>query len=67
MARKSKQEKINEKRIETAFYAVSFGIQIPIMDLPKIMNLGRKIISEGGDDDKLKEELKKFVEEIAHK
>jgi hypothetical protein len=66
MARQSKQEKAIEKRVEAAYYASCSGIQINMMDIPKVFKVGAQIVSEGADDATLQAKLRAFVDTIRH-
>ena len=64
MARQSKQDKLNDKRIEQAYYATCTGITIPMMSIPKVFAEGRKALAEGCDDATLRERIRAYVETI---
>ena len=51
MARKTKAEKAADKLVEQAYYRHFDRVQVNIMDLGKIMNIGRTAIAEGRDLD----------------
>jgi hypothetical protein len=52
-------------RIEKAYYASCKGVQIKIMDIPKVWKIGEQIVLTGGDDLMLQAGLRKFVDQIA--
>lgn len=54
----------NEKRVAMAFYAVAFGLEIPIMETVKIMKLGLAAIAAGASEEALREEIRSYVEAI---
>lgn len=64
MARMSKTDKLNEKRIERAYYARCAGIQINIMDIGKVFAAGRAAIAEGADDTVLGDRIAAAVETL---
>lgn len=67
MAKKqSRQEKINDKRIERLYYATCSGIQINIMDIGKVFAFGQKKITDepGVDDAALASSIRAYVETI---
>jgi hypothetical protein len=66
MARISKKtlEKQIENRISAAYSRTCSGVQVDIMDLGKISNVGRKAIAEGCDDKQLGDRIAAFVETI---
>ena len=62
MTKEQKAEKLLDKQIEKVYYATCSGVQVNIMDIPKIFRYGRQLIAEGKN---LEEELPKFVRAIA--
>jgi len=62
-AKKREQEKI-DKRVERVYYATCSGVQIDIMDIPKVFAVGRKAIEAGADDDELALAICKYVATI---
>ena len=61
---KKAQEKINKDRVVKAFNATCNGIQVNVMDLSRISNVGEKAIMEGVDDVVLGQRIREFVETI---
>ena len=65
MTRMSKKaEKLNDERIERAFYRHCSNIQIDVMHLSKVFAVGRSAIANGADDDALGAALLAFVNTI---
>lgn len=65
MAKKSRQENLNDARIERAYYArCSDGIQILMTDISKVYTEGRKLIADGATDDALGDGVRAFCERI---
>ena len=64
MAKQSKQEKANEKRVEQAFYTSCSGVQVNIMDLSKITREGLRLIETGADDEHLANGVRTYVDTI---
>jgi len=64
MARETKEQKLINKRVETAYYQSCSGIQIPMMSIPKVFEAGRVAVAEGADDETLKAKIRAFVETI---
>jgi len=61
MARQTKQEKEIDKRIESTYYKYGSGVQVGIMDIPKIFQMGREAITNGEDLDKaIQDAIAKF-------
>lgn len=59
-----KQQKINDKRVERAFYATCSGIPINILDIPRVFKAGNNAIKDGVDDETLRKVVRDFVESI---
>lgn len=53
-----------DKRVEAAYYATCSGIQVNIMDIPKVFAEGRKAVAEGLDQDALAARILAFVQTI---
>ncbi len=51
MARQTKQEKERDKLIERTYYKYGYGVQINVMDIPKIFKVGRVALETGADLD----------------
>lgn len=64
MKKQSKQDKANERRIDTAYRAKCCGIGINIMDIGKVFKVGTVAIAEGADDGVLGDKIAAFVETI---
>jgi hypothetical protein len=60
-----KQQKINDARIDSAYRARCFGIQINLMDIPKVFKVGEAAIAEGADDATLADRVHAYVLTIA--
>ena len=59
--RKSKAEKEIDRRIETTYYKYGQGVQISILDIPKIFRIGRDAILANQDlDAAIQGAIKKF-------
>jgi len=59
-----KQKNALDKKIEQAYYASCRGVQIDIMDISKVFDVGHKALAEGADDETLKAKIVAFVETI---
>lgn len=64
MARQSKAEKAIDKRISDAFNAVGKGVEIPLMDIPKIHAKGKEAIAQGANDEALRQVISDFLQTI---
>lgn len=51
-------------RIERAYYAACDGVQVNVMDIPKIFAVGEQAIAEGADDAALQTAIFDFVQTI---
>ena len=60
---KSELRKV-DKRIEAAYLGTCKGVQVSMMDIPKIFAEGRKAVAEGADDEALRARIVAFVETI---
>lgn len=61
---KAKSQKQIDKRIETAYYAAYNGIQINIMAISKVFDVGRAQLAKSDDEETLRSTLRAFVETI---
>lgn len=59
-----RQQKVIDKRVEQAYYRTCEGIQISIMDIGKVFDVGRKAIADGADESELEDRIVSFVETI---
>jgi len=59
-----KETKAAEARVSKAYYATCSGIQIDIMDIPKVFDVGMKAIEDGADEGSLERMISDFVETI---
>jgi hypothetical protein len=64
MAKRKKNP--TDVRIERVYYANCSGIQINVMDIGKVFDVGRKAIADGADDAMLTARVVAFVETIRH-
>jgi hypothetical protein len=68
MGKESKMAKRGQKkiddRIERAFNASCKGVQINIMDIGKVFEVGRLAVAEGADDAMLAAKIRGFVDTI---
>jgi hypothetical protein len=62
--KQTKQQKADSARISAAFYATCAGVQVSILDMPRIVFAGQTAINSGATDDKLAETIRAFVETI---
>lgn len=54
----------SDKLIERAYHETCSGIQINMMDIPKVFDAGHKAINEGKDYEGMKAAIRAFVETI---
>jgi hypothetical protein len=59
-----KQKNALDKKIEQIYYASCRGVQINIMDIEKVFDVGYKALAEGANDETLKAKIVAFVETI---
>jgi hypothetical protein len=64
VSRMSKADKLVNLRIDNAYHATCCGIQINMMDIPKVFAVGRQAIAEGVDDTALQSRIRAYVETI---
>jgi hypothetical protein len=62
--KQTKAEKLADQRIERAYGKTCSGIQINIMDIPRVFELGKNQIANGATDEELGVALRGFVELI---
>lgn len=60
---KRKQSDV-DARVERSFYANCTGVQINVMDIGKVFQVGRTAIAEGADDAALAAKIVAFVDTI---
>jgi len=59
-----KEKKAAEGRVSKAYYATCSGIQIDMMDIPRVFAVGMHVIEHGGTDADLEQNVREFVEQI---
>ncbi|HTE40296.1 MAG TPA: hypothetical protein VK629_05685 [Steroidobacteraceae bacterium] len=64
MAKQTKQEKINDARIERIYGQRCSGVQVDIMDIGKVFKAGEAAIAEGVDDVVLGDKIVAYVQTI---
>lgn len=57
-------KKENDKRIDLAYRATCCGIQVNMLDIPKIFQRGHELIATGADQQGLESGIKSYVESI---
>jgi hypothetical protein len=65
MRRKQNTQAVIDRIVEQAYYARCCGIQIDIMDIPKVFRHGRDLIMAGADKQKLEDGVFDFVSALA--
>ena len=65
MPRQTKQQKLDELRIERAYGKHCSGIGISVLDIGKVFAFGQLAIDRGDDDDALGSALLRYVRLIA--
>ena len=64
MKKASRTDKALDKRIEQAFYRTCQGVQVNILDIPKVFREGRRLCAEGATDETLDAGIKAYVQTI---
>lgn len=64
MAKQSKADKAIDDQINKAYLMSCEGVQVSMMDIPKVFDVGRKSIAEGKSFTQLKEDIRAFVDTI---
>ncbi len=59
-----KQKKLNDQRVERAYYTRCSGIEIDIMDIGKVFKVGEQALVDGADDAALGDAVAAYVETI---
>lgn len=62
--KQTKQQKIDAGRINAAYHATCSGIQIGILDMPRVVFAGQQAINSGATDEQLAATVRAFVETI---
>lgn len=62
--RQRKRKDTTDTLIERAYYAGCAGVQINMMDIPRIFRHGRDLLANGVTGDALRDQLRAFVETI---
>ena len=65
--RRTKAEKIAERRVDAAYRATCSGIAINILDIPKVFAYGELKVAEGEDDAALGASIRAYVETLSAK
>lgn len=64
MAASKAADKAARRRVEAAYSATCSGVQIDMMDIPRVFAVGLKAIAEGADDATLQAAIVTFVATI---
>lgn len=59
-----RQQNALDKKIEQVYYATCRGVQIDVMNISKVFDVGREALAKGADDEQLKAAIVAFVETI---
>lgn len=62
--KQSRAEKAIDKRVERAYYATCSGIQINVMDIPKVFKVGAEAAKRGLGDIELGIAIREYVDTI---
>lgn len=60
----TRAQKLAEQRVEQAFYRRCSGIQIRVLDMPKIFKAGLQAVAEGLDDTALGDRVAAIVDTL---
>lgn len=60
----SRAKRLAEKRIEKAYYRSCAGVQIDILDIPKVFKAGHALIAKGVTEPELETGIRAAVEEL---
>lgn len=60
---KAQQKKV-DARITKAYTSSCNGIEIPMLEIPRIFKVGRDAVAAGADDEALKAKIVEFVQTI---
>jgi hypothetical protein len=63
--RKTKAQKAADTRIDRAYNATCKGMQISVLDIPKVFTFGHQRIAAGDNDEQLGTAIRAYVEQIA--
>ena len=64
MTRETKTKKLADYRIEHAYRLACAGLEVNILDIPKIFAYGHLKIAAGANDDELQAGLRAYVEAL---
>lgn len=57
-------KKMREKRVERACQTASYGVQIPIMEMPRMWKVAERALEEGATDEEMLAKVRAYVETI---